>query len=67
MTHEKVLEYGVVAFTEGDRLLKPKAFVVLQPGVEKKEVSYQQLKDYVKQRLTPWKYPRWIEFVDDSH
>ncbi len=65
MTHEKVLEAGVVAFHQGDRLLKPKAFVVLQPGVEKKEVSYQQLKDHVKQQLTPWKYPRWIEFVDD--
>jgi 4-hydroxybenzoate-CoA ligase len=22
------------------------------------------LKDHVKQRIGPWKYPRWIEIVD---
>jgi benzoate-CoA ligase len=24
-----------------------------------------ELKQFVKDRITPYKYPRWIEFVDD--
>jgi 4-hydroxybenzoate-CoA ligase len=25
---------------------------------------YEELKVHVKQSIGPWKYPRWIEFVD---
>jgi 4-hydroxybenzoate-CoA ligase len=29
------------------------------------EGLFDVLKDHVKTRVGPWKYPRWIEFVDD--
>ena len=44
----------------GDGLVKPKAFVV-----KSGEVSADDLKTFVKDRLAPYKYPRWIEFVDE--
>ena len=45
------------------RLVKPKAFIVLRPGV--KTANLQEiLKEHVKQKIGPWKYPRWIDVVD---
>jgi benzoate-CoA ligase len=29
------------------------------------QVGEGELKDFVKTRLAPYKYPRWIEFVDE--
>ena len=46
-----------------DGLTKPKAFVVLRaeatPGLE------DELKVFVRDRLAPYKYPRWIEVVKE--
>ncbi|MDE2295426.1 MAG: benzoate-CoA ligase family protein [Gammaproteobacteria bacterium] len=67
LTHPAVLEAAVIAFEARDGLLKPKAFVVLKaeayhpPG----RALYEELKVHVKRAIGPWKYPRWIEFVDD--
>jgi 4-hydroxybenzoate-CoA ligase len=44
-------------------LLKPKAFVVLRPEAKRDGLD-ETLKDYVKQKIGVWKYPRWIETVD---
>jgi acyl-coenzyme A synthetase/AMP-(fatty) acid ligase len=47
-------------------LIKPKAFIVLRnkvDGGEGNDQLAQELKDFVKSRLAPYKYPRWIEFV----
>ena len=30
-----------------------------------KEVLFEELKEHVKGEIGQWKYPRWIEFVDD--
>jgi 4-hydroxybenzoate-CoA ligase len=43
--------------------LKPKAFVVLRPGVKTTDLQ-ERLKDHVKQKIGPWKYPRWIDVVE---
>ena len=64
ISHPAVLEAGVVPAHEGDDLIKPKAFVVLQSG-QGGEALYEELKDHVKERIGAWKYPRWIEFVDE--
>ena len=48
-----------------DELLKPKAFVVLQPGRRPSEALAEAIKQHVKETLAPFKYPRWIEFVDE--
>jgi len=63
ITHPAVLEAAVVPEADPEGLLKPKAFVVLRPET-KREGLDEALKDYVKQKIGVWKYPRWIEAVD---
>jgi 4-hydroxybenzoate-CoA ligase/benzoate-CoA ligase len=64
VAHELVLEAAVVAHEDGDRLVKPKAFVVLRDGRTGSPELKTELKAWVKGRLAPHKYPRWIEFID---
>ncbi|MEL7115229.1 MAG: benzoate-CoA ligase family protein [Pseudomonadota bacterium] len=61
--NEAVLEAAVVARRDADGLEKPAAFVVLKPGAA--TPSDEVLKEEVKAKAGLWKYPRWIEFVDD--
>jgi benzoate-CoA ligase family protein len=60
--HPEVLEAAVVAWPDEDRLIKPKAFVVLKSPDKACEELAQALRDHVKSALAPYKYPRWIEF-----
>jgi benzoate-CoA ligase len=62
--HAAVQEAAVIGLADGQGLIKPKAFVVLKPGVVPSPDLTQLLKDHVKTRLAPYKYPRWIEIVD---
>ena len=64
LEHEAVLECAVVGEPDSDNLLKPKGFVVLKPGYAPSEALGEELKDFVKKSIAPYKYPRWIEFVD---
>ncbi len=64
-SHAAVLEAAVVPREDADGLLKPRAFVVLKPGEAPASPALQEvLKEHVKAKAGPWKYPRWIEFVD---
>lgn len=63
--HEAVLECAVIGASDEDKLIKPKAFVVLAEGFAESEELAGELKDYVKSRLAGYKYPRWIEFRDE--
>jgi 4-hydroxybenzoate-CoA ligase len=63
ITHPSVLEAAVVPEADPEGLLKPKAFVVLKPGAVT-DGLHDQLKEHVKQKIGPWKYPRWIDVVD---
>ena len=62
--HAAVMEAAVVPKADGDGLLKPKAFIVLKPGKVAANGLEEELKEQVKTQAGPWKYPRWIEFVD---
>ena len=62
MQHPAVLEAAVVGKMDQDGLIKPKSFVVCKPG---QSASENELKAFVKERLAPYKYPRFIEFVDE--
>ena len=62
VSHECVLEAAVVGKEDEQKLIKPKAFVVLKPG---KQASVEELQSYVKSKLAPYKYPRWIEFATE--
>src|SRR3954466_9589148 len=63
ITHPAVLEAAVVPEADPEGLLKPKAFVVLRQGAKTSDLQ-EMLKDHVKQKIGPWKYPRWIEVVE---
>jgi acyl-coenzyme A synthetase/AMP-(fatty) acid ligase len=55
----------VVGAVDNNGLIKPKAYIVLQSGYDPSEELANQLKTFVKDRLIPYKYPRWIEFVSE--
>ena len=63
--HEAVLEAAVVAAGDERGLAKPKAFVVVREGVEANPELAAALQEFVKDRLAPFKYPRWIAFAAD--
>ncbi len=65
MTHADVLEAAVVGAFDEQNLVKPRAFIVSRQGVTASAELADALKDHVKQRLAPFKYPRWIEFVEE--
>jgi benzoate-CoA ligase len=65
MTHTDVLEVAVVGDADHDGLVKPRAFVVAKAGVDCSDALAQQLKQHVKDRLAPFKYPRWVDFVEE--
>jgi 4-hydroxybenzoate-CoA ligase len=64
--HPSVLEAAVIPMTDADGLIKPKAFVVLKQRLDgRPDPSLcEELRIHVKRTVGPWKYPRWIEFVD---
>jgi benzoate-CoA ligase len=64
-THPDVLETAVVAWPDADGLIKPKAFVVLKSPEKAGDAMSRALQEHVKQKLAPYKYPRWIEFRAD--
>jgi benzoate-CoA ligase len=63
LTHPEVLEAAVVGIPDEAQLVKPKAYVVPKPGVQGTTALADTLKQHVKDRLAPYKYPRWVEFV----
>jgi benzoate-CoA ligase len=65
IAHPAVHETAVVGKEDSDRLIKPIAYVVLAKGFLASEDLTHDLKAFVKARLAPYKYPRWIEFVAD--
>jgi benzoate-CoA ligase len=65
VAHPAVLEAAVVGREDAERLVKPHASVVLAPGRVGSDALARELQQFVKTRLAPYKYPRWIEFVAD--
>lgn len=65
LEHDAVAECAVIAKADENNLEKPRAFVVLKSGYQPGTVLVQELQAFVKQRLAPYKYPRWIEFVPE--
>ena len=63
-THDEVLEAAVVAKKDKDKLIKPKAFIILKNHCNDEEILKTKLTNHVKKQLTPFKYPRWYEFVE---
>jgi benzoate-CoA ligase len=64
-SHPDVLEAAVVAWSDAEELIKPKAFVVLKSPDRACEALARTLQEHCKSRLAPYKYPRVIEFRTD--
>jgi acyl-coenzyme A synthetase/AMP-(fatty) acid ligase len=64
-SHPDVLEAAVIGWFDEQRLIKPKAYVVLKLPDKASEELVRVLQEHVKQKLAPYKYPRWIEFRTD--
>src|SRR5690606_22057567 len=65
ISHPAVLEAAVVGREDEQGLVKPLACVVLRPGHSPSDALAEELKQHVKARLAPYKYPRWIEFLPE--
>ena len=64
-SHPEVLEAAVVAWPDEAELIKPKAFVVLKSADNACDELARALQEHCKQKLAPYKFPRWIEFRAD--
>jgi benzoate-CoA ligase len=65
ITHPAVLEAAVIGKADDEELIKPVAYVVLKAGHAASDALAEELRQHVKTRLAPYKYPRWIEFIDE--
>jgi benzoate-CoA ligase len=65
ITHEAVLEAAVVGVEDEQKLIKPKAYIVLKTGQSPSDSLKSALQQHVKDQLAPHKYPRWIEFLSE--
>lgn len=65
MEHPAVMECAVIGAVDKDNLEKPKAYVLLKEEFEASEELVKEIQQYVKGKLAPYKYPRWIEFVTE--
>ena len=62
--HPAVTESAVVGYRDKDDLIKPYAFVVLNPDAKPNNDLQEDIKQFVRDRIATYKFPRWIEFVD---
>ena len=61
---KEIAQVAVVGADDEEGLVKPKAFVV--PETSSAEADLESLvQEHVKERLAPFKYPRWVEIVDE--
>ena len=65
ISHPAVLEAAVIGRADDEELVKPMAYVVLKGGRQGTAALADELRQHVKERLAPYKYPRWIEFIDE--
>jgi len=65
LEHPQVREAAVIGAADAESLVKPKAFVVLKDSGVASAALAEELKEFVKARVAPYKYPRWIEFRNE--
>jgi acyl-coenzyme A synthetase/AMP-(fatty) acid ligase len=63
--HPAVVEAAVVGAPDENGLIKPMGFCVLRDTASGCATLEQELIEFVKGRLAPFKYPRWIKFIDE--
>ena len=63
--HPAVRDAAVVGRADGDGLTKPEAHVVPEDPAAAGDSLARILLDHCKAGLAPYKYPRWLRFVDE--
>lgn len=61
--HPSVLECAVAGQEDHDRLVKPAAFIVVRKDVEPSTALAEELQAFVRERIAPYKRPRWVRFL----
>lgn len=62
LQHPLVAECAVIGYKDRDGLVKPKAYVVCRDRAGDEHLA-RELQEFVKGRLAPFKYPRYVEFA----
>jgi benzoate-CoA ligase len=62
LQHPAVAECAVIGYKDRDGLVKPKAYVVCRDRTGGESLA-RELQEFVKGRLAPFKYPRYVEFA----
>jgi benzoate-CoA ligase len=62
--HPAVREVCVVGYMDEAGLVKPKAIVALKEGFAPSRERVREVQEFVKERMTLNKYPRFVEFVE---
>jgi len=65
MAHPAVQEAAIIGREDADGLTKPMAFVVLKDAAAGGRALAEALQAHVKERIGLWKYPRWVEAVEE--
>lgn len=64
LSHEWVVECGVIGVPHEERGHIVEAHVVLEAGVPRSADTVKVLQDHVKSVIAPYKYPRSVKFID---
>jgi benzoate-CoA ligase family protein len=62
--HPRVLEAAVVGRSDDEGLTKAEAWVVLRDQRRVSEALAEELRTHCKDRLAPYKCPKWIRFIE---
>jgi long-chain acyl-CoA synthetase len=62
--HPSIAEVAVIGVPDPYRGETVAAYIVLKPGIEPSEATRQDIIAFCKQRLTAYKVPKKIEFLD---
>ncbi|MGZ3434186.1 MAG: AMP-binding enzyme, partial [Isosphaeraceae bacterium] len=63
VSHSAVLEAATVESPDPVRGMVVKAFILLREGCSPSDSLAEQIQEYVKRTVAPYKYPRRIQFV----
>ncbi len=65
LAHPAVMQAAVVAYKDENDLIKPKAYIVPKTGYKSSKQLGEDIQNFVKHSIAPYKFPRKIEFIKE--